>query len=171
MNVVRFLGLFKFLSDRRLLELYPPFFLMGVRIRDVHPQYRSMKAILPLRWYGKNFHGTMYGGFIASVSDPLAALLCLKIFRKVEVWTKKHEVEFLRPAKSELTFMVEVSEQDVQEIQTQLDKEGRATHEFSFPCVDRHGRVIAQIRNQVFLRLRRKREKDSHATTILDVEV
>lgn len=143
----------------KMLELYPPFFFMGVKIKRVSKDYRELDALLPLRWFGKNGHGTMFGGFMCSLSDPLAALMCGRIFPGNEVWTKANCVEFLRPGRSDLLLSIRITDEDVAKIGESLEAAGKASHVFEFSFRDREGTEVARVRNTVHVR----RRADRHA--------
>ena len=155
MHVVDALKRFKFLPPEKLLELYPPFLFMGVKVKSVSPDHRKLHVVLPLRWYGRNMYGTMFGGFMCAVTDPLPALLCGQIFPGHEVWTKANFVEFLRPATSLLHIKIEITDADVERIESELSREGRSSPVFEFFFRDREGRDIAFCRNTVFIRRRK----------------
>ena len=146
-------------SPAKLLELYPPFWFMGAQVKSVSGDYRRLHLRLPTRWYARNMHGTLFGGFMAAVSDPLPALLCARIFPGTEVWTKAIAIDFKRPAKTTLDIRVEIRQQDVQTIQSALHQEGKSSHEFYFDFTDADGAVIASVKNTVYLRLKKKRKK------------
>ena len=152
MAFFRFLNQLKFISRSRLLELYPPFWFMGVKLIKLTNDYRELHLVLPLRWYGKNLHGTMFGGFICAVSDPLLALMCEKIFPGISAWTKSHYVDFLRPAKSDLVLRAMVTKKDVRTIRQSLKNNRRATHSFEFYFYDSNEHKVARVINTVFLR-------------------
>jgi len=48
MNAVRVLRSMRFLSERRRLELYPPFWLMGVKVVELAPDWCRVRLRLPL---------------------------------------------------------------------------------------------------------------------------
>ncbi len=140
----------------KLLEYYPPFWIMGVRIKAVTPDFRKTHLSLPLKWYAKNTHGTMFGGYMCAVSDPVAAIMCGEIFRKrgVETWTKAHSVTFMKPGRTALEMKVEVTDEDLAKINNDLDQHGRSTHVFEFFITDKAGVPVAKVQNTVFLRIR-----------------
>lgn len=155
---LQFLRKFKLMDEERLLEIYPPFWFMGVRVIHRDPQYRSIGVKLPIRWYGKNLNGTMFGGFMCAVADPLAALLCEKLFPGVQVWTKRNCVDFLRPAQGNLEIHVHITDDDIATIQNALDSEGQATHGFRYAFTDSKGRSIAKVHNVVFMRIKKNED-------------
>jgi acyl-coenzyme A thioesterase PaaI-like protein len=155
MKLLSMLSKIDLIPQQKLLEFYPPFLFMGVKVKRVSRDHRSMDVIVPLRWYGKNMYGAMFGGFICAVADPLPALMCGKIFPGVEMWTKSNAVDFLKPGRSTLEAHIHISELDVAAIGRQLDTEHKASHRFEFYFRDKHGHEIAHVKNEIYLRRRR----------------
>lgn len=139
----------------KLLEFYPPFLFMGVKVKHASKDHRSMHVTVPLRWYGKNMYGAMFGGFICAVADPLPALMAGRIFPGVEMWTKSNAVDFLKPGRSTLEAHIHISEEDVAAISRQLESEHKASHMFEFFFRDKHGHEIAHVKNTIYLRRRK----------------
>lgn len=154
MTLARILQVINFLPETRRLEWYPPFWFMGVKIRSVSPDYHALHAYIPLRWYFKNMHGSMFGGFISAVADPLPALLCSKVFKGVQVWTKSLHVEFLKPARTGLDLHIRLPQGALDAMRHDLEISGRASQEFAFDIVDARKRVVASVKNSVFVRRR-----------------
>jgi acyl-coenzyme A thioesterase PaaI-like protein len=142
-----------------MLQLYPPFLFLGVRIDSLSADGTELTTSLPLRWYATNFHGTHFGGSLCAWSDPFPALLCARLIPDVEVWTKDHRVEFRRPARGRLTLRVKVGETDLEEIKRQLDTAGKATRTFECPITDASGTVVARVTNTAYVRRRPKRSE------------
>jgi len=151
-KILRDLAKKEIIPPHKLLELYPPFLFMGVKIPEVSKDNRKLRATMPLRWYARNIHGTMFGGFMCALADPLPALMCARIFPNLEVWTKACCVEFIRPAKGLLILDIEITEQDVAIIGKELDEKGKITYAFEFSFRDKKGEEIAKVKNTVFLR-------------------
>jgi acyl-coenzyme A thioesterase PaaI-like protein len=160
MNVVHVLTKLRFLPTHRLIELYPPFLMMGVKITYLSNDYRTMGVRVPLRWYSRNFHGSMFGGWLCAVSDPFHALLCGRLIPGLEVWSKANAVEFKRPARTDVEFQVTITDDDLAEIRDQLSKTGKATHTFQASIRDLNHEVVAHVKNTVFLR---KRDTSKHS--------
>lgn len=132
---------------------------MGVKVKSISKDKRTMRVHVPLRWYGTNMYGAMFGGFICAVADPLPALMCGEIFPGVEMWTRANAVEFLRPGRSTLEAYIHISEKDVDAIKSQLEAHDKALHTFEFYFRDKHGHEIAHVKNTIYLR-RRKTSKE-----------
>ncbi|HEB66324.1 MAG TPA: PaaI family thioesterase, partial [Gammaproteobacteria bacterium] len=59
LNLLRLLRRMRFLSDRRRLEWYPPFRLMGVKVIELAPDWRVVRLKLPLTMLSRNMGDTM----------------------------------------------------------------------------------------------------------------
>ena len=140
------------LSDTQKLALYPPFLFMGAHITSLTPDYRELKVKLPLRWYARNHYGTMFGGFMSSLADPLPALLCHKIFPDTEVWTKRLNLHFLRPGRTDLELRIEISQEQIDEMARELSETGKSRPKFRFYYFDAHEHKVAVVENTVAIR-------------------
>jgi hypothetical protein len=158
-NPVSFLARVGFLSESRMLELYPPFFFMRLKVVSVAADYRSCHIRVPLGWHLKNHHGTFFGGAICSIADPLPALLCGRIFPGTRIWSKRVAVEFLMPARSAVNMKIQIPEDSVSRIRAQLEAGAAAEEMFRFSFWSDDGKELARVENSVFLKTLKKRRK------------
>ena len=142
----------RFLSDRRRFELFPPFFLMRAKIEELAEDWSSVRIRLPLNWVSANAAGNMYGGYQASLADPIPSLACLKRFPGYRVATKKLEVDFIRVGNSDLTLLFDFDEAQFHEIEAELKESDRATPTFEMKFVREDGKVCTRILNTVAIR-------------------
>ena len=82
------------LSDSRLLELYPPFLWMRIKVLEIADGWRRVRIRLPLNAISRNPGGVMFGGFQASLADPIPALACARVFPGYAVWTRAMNIDF-----------------------------------------------------------------------------
>lgn len=141
-----------FLSDKRRFELFPPFFLMRVKIIEMSESWSRLRIRLPLNWVSANAAGNMYGGYQASLADPIPALACLKRFPGYRVATKKLEIEFIRVGNSDLILHFDFDEAQSEEIRMELERSGRATPTFEMSYLRADGKVCTRIINTVAIR-------------------
>lgn len=101
------------------------------------------------------------------VSDPLPALLVEKCIPGVQVWTKSNRVEFLRPARSELEILLQLSDEDLEEIHRGISTEGKAIYLAKFSFLDERGKEVARVENEAFIRVRGaiQNQKKLHSKT------
>lgn len=151
-RVLRYLAERRVLSDRRLLEFYPPFLWMRIKVLALDDDWRRVRIRLPLNSVSRNPGGVMFGGFQAALADPIAALACARVFPGYSVWTRALTVEFELGGRTDLELRFEFSAAQEQLIREELAREGRATpaFEYGFHLLD--GTRCTRIVNTVAIR-------------------
>ncbi|MCU7812490.1 MAG: PaaI family thioesterase [Candidatus Thiodiazotropha sp. (ex Notomyrtea botanica)] len=126
-------------SAARRLERFPPFQLLGIRVLELDEDWRKVRILLPLNADNRNPGGSMFGGSIASLADPIPALACHGSFPQFAVWTRELQVDFRSPGLSDLELRFELTEAAVGAIAEELAKRGRSTPSFEFGFYDQEG--------------------------------
>lgn len=161
-NVLSLLKRAPFISEKKALEWYPPFFLMRVKVLEIKDEGRLVRLKLPLTMFSKNMGQSMFGGYQAAVADPIAALVCAKLFPGNEVWTRSQFIDFIQEGNSDLELRFEFSGEIEQQITDDLAKKGRSTPVFEYGFYRKDGVRCSKIVNTVAIRPRGyqvKREK------------
>ena len=151
------------LSDREpafLLESYPPFEAMGIRVLELARDWRKVRILLPLNTRNRNPGGSMFGGCIASLADPIPALACHRQFPAHTVWTRELQVDFRRPGLSDLELRFDLSRPAIEAIGQELAQRDRSTPVFEFGFYDLEGRLTAWITNRVAIRPQGSRREE-----------
>ena len=154
MNVLRLLRKLTFLSEATRLEWYPPFWLMRVKVLEISGNWQTVRLKLPLNLFSKNMGDGMYGGYQASVSDPIAALACAKRFPGHEVWARKHVVDFRFEGNSDLELRFYFDAAIEQKIKNDLANKGRSTPTFEYGLYRKDGVCCSVIHSTVAIRPR-----------------
>ncbi|MDX8389908.1 MAG: DUF4442 domain-containing protein [Mariprofundaceae bacterium] len=149
---LQFLSQLTFLSDSRRFELYPPFWMMRVKVEELASDWSHARIRLPLNWVSANAGQNMFGGYQASLADPVPAFACLRKFPSYRVMTKSLAIDFVRVGNSDLLLHFDFSAEQETLIAKELEEKGRAT-----PCFEMHycrsdGQVATRIRNTVAIR-------------------
>ncbi|HFQ13894.1 MAG TPA: PaaI family thioesterase [Gammaproteobacteria bacterium] len=152
MNLLKLVSRLRFLSQARRLELYPPFFLMRVKVLEISDDWQRVRLKLPLTMVSKNMGGSMFGGYQAALSDPVAALACVKRYPGTDVWTRHHEVDFRKPGNSDLELRFEFPPQTDARIRAELAEKGRSTPTFEYAFYREDGELCTRIRSTVAIR-------------------
>jgi len=139
-------------SAARRLERYPPFRMLGIRVVELHREWRSVRILLPLSQENRNPGGTMFGGCIASLADPIPALACHRQFPEHTVWTRELLVDFRRPGTTDLELRFELSEASISAIKQDLTSRDRSTPLFEFGFYDLENNLVAWVKNRVAIR-------------------
>ena len=152
MNALRMLRKMTFLSARHRLEWYPPFFLMRVKVIEMEEDWRLVRLKLPLNIFSKNMGDAMFGGYQASLADPIAALACVKRFPGYSVWTRAMQIDFIREGSSDLELRFEFDDNVFQQIEQDLESNGRSTPTFHYAFYRSDGKICSKIINKVAIR-------------------
>ncbi len=139
------------LAPARRLEWYPPFRALRLKVLELDTDWRRVRLLLPLA-PNRNPGGGMFGGAMACLADPIAALACNRVFPGHQVWTRELQLDFRHEGRSdmELRFVFDGEQERV--IRERLAARGRATPLFEYAFFDRTGRVCVDIRCRVAIR-------------------
>jgi len=149
---IHFIKKLSFLSDKRKFSLFLPFFLMRASLEEYNEDWSKVRIRLPLNWVSKNAAGNMFGGFQASLADPIPAMACIKKFPKYRVATKNLAIDFIRVGNSDLMLHFDFSAEQEQQICAELAEHGRATPSFDMVFIRADGKVCSRIKNTVAIR-------------------
>ena len=81
-RLMKFVARSGVLSDARLLELYPPFVPMRIKVLEIAEHWRTVRILLPLNARSRNPGGVMFGD---DWSWDGVRLAVLRFAREVEV--------------------------------------------------------------------------------------
>lgn len=152
MNPFRLLARLGLLSDRRRLELYPPFRQMRVRVLEFAPTGRRIRLRLPLTRLSRNPGGSMFGGYQAALADPVAPIACVRLFPGYSVWTRRLDVDFRHQGNTDLELRFEFPAQLEASIRRELEEQGRSTPTFSYAFYTADGNLCTEVRCTVAIR-------------------
>lgn len=152
MNVLGLLRKLRFLSPRQRLEWFPPFFLMRVKVLELAADWQTVRLRLPLNAFSRNMGDCMFGGYQASLADPIAALACAHRYPGHEVWTRAMHIDFVAEGNSDLELRFEFDPALDQQIREELASRGRSTPQFEYGFYRQDGVLCSRIRNTVAIR-------------------
>jgi acyl-coenzyme A thioesterase PaaI-like protein len=151
----------RWLSDARMLEWYPPFLWMRIRVLELAPAWRRVRIRLPLNTISRNPGGVMFGGFQAALADPIAALACARVFPGYSVWTRGMTVEFEHGGTTDLELRFEFAPAQEAQIRAELERDGRSTPTFEYGFYLADGSRCTRVHNTVAIRPRGYRRATS----------
>ncbi|TWU60805.1 hypothetical protein Poly51_10860 [Rubripirellula tenax] len=134
------------------LENFEPFKMMQVKILHLSPDWRSIRLLLPLSAAARNRQGTMFGGFMASLADPVAALACGKLYPNYAAWTRKLTIDFVRAGTTDLELRFEFPIELERMIEKELQEKERSTPTFEYAYYLTDGTPCAGIQCSVAIR-------------------
>jgi acyl-coenzyme A thioesterase PaaI-like protein len=149
-----FISRSRIFSDARLLELYPPFVPMRIKVLEIADGWRSVRIRLPLNAMSRNPGGVMFGGYQAALADPIAALACARVFPGYSVWTRAMSISFDHGGTSDLEMRFSLTPEQEAAIGIELGRDGRSTPTFEYGYFRNDGVRCTVIRNTVAIRPR-----------------
>jgi hypothetical protein len=125
---------------------------MGIKVIELSKDWRLVRIQLPLTPRTRNPGGTMFGGAVAALADPIPALACDRIFPGNAVWTRELHVDFRQPGIADLELRFEFGNDIEQQVSEELHDQGRSTPCFEFGFYLPDGELSAWITNRVAIR-------------------
>ena len=153
-KIMRWVSRSGILPDARLLELYPPFRPMRIKVLEIAEGWRSVRILLPLNAMSRNPGGVMFGGYQAALADPIAALACARVFPGYSVWTRAMNISFDHGGNSDLEMRFSLTPEQESVVRIELEREGRSTPTFEYGYFRKDGVRCTVIRNTVAIRPR-----------------
>ena len=152
MGLARFIANLKFIPEGRRFELYPAFAMMRVKVLEIGDGWRSVRIRLPLNSVSRNPGGVMFGGFQACLADPIAALVCSRVFPGYSVWTRAMSVDFQKGGSTDLELRFQMDPAQEAAIAEELRQKGRATPNFEYGYYLTDGSLCTLVKNTVAIR-------------------
>lgn len=143
---------------RRFMNLWPPFAFTGIRIVHLDPKYFNVTVRLREHWWNRNVAGVHFGGSLFAMTDPFWMMMLLHhLGRDHVVWDKAAEIDFVKPGRGELTARFTLDPADVGRLRKLAAGGDKVLEWFSVEVRDGSGEVVARVRKQVYVRLKRDR--------------
>ncbi len=143
---------------RLLLNFFPPLLFSRVRLKKVSPDFLSMEVRVRRSILNTNFERSIFGGTIFSAADPFYSLMYWQALAhkgvKTQVFLKKAEVHYKKPALTHLTLRFKLEERELMEVRQELEQAGKAERWHTVEAVNIEGVLCAEIRTLVHLKLR-----------------
>jgi len=149
------------LRPARRLEWYPPFRAMRVRVLEISEDWNQVRLLLPLA-DNRNPGGGMFGGAMACLADPIAALVCNRVFPGHQVWTRELTLDFTHESRTDMQLKFALAAGVEAQIRDQLVERGRATPTFEYAYFDTHGLACVKVRCRVAIRPHDYRPATTH---------
>ena len=144
------------------MNIFPPLLFNRIVLKEISDDFLEMKVVLRRALFNMNFHKTIFGGSIFSACDPYFPTMYYHIFanknRKLIIWLKSAEIQYLRPADSSLKLHFKITEDDIKLAEETLNKKGKFEIWHTVDAINKKGIVCARAKMQVYLRDDKKKE-------------
>ena len=137
----------------KLMWLWPPFLGAGVRVKHVSADFKNITVEMKLSFWNKNYFGTQYGGSLYSMTDPFYALMLLDhLGREYIVWDKYGSIDYVSPGRGKVYANFQLSQQQIDDIKTQVDQNGKTEYDFAVQILDESNKLIADVKKTLYIR-------------------
>jgi hypothetical protein len=139
-----------------VLNIFPPLLFNRIVLKEISDDFMQMRVVIKRVLFNINFHKTIFGGSIFSACDPYFPTMYYHIFankkRKLIVWLKSAEIQYLRPANSSLTLHFKITKEDIGLAEKELDEKGKFEIWHTVKAVNKKGVVCAKAKILIYLR-------------------
>lgn len=143
---------------RRILNLWPPFLINGIRVTHLASDWRSARVELRSRPWNRNYVGVHFGGNLFSMTDPFWMLLTMHALGSdYIVWDQAGTIDFLKPGRGTVHARFELHDGILDQLSAATRDGAKHLHWFETDIVDTAGEVVARVRKQVYVRRKRDR--------------
>ena len=146
-----------------VLNIFPPLLFNRIVLKEISDDFMQMRVVIRRSLFNINFHKTIFGGTVFSACDPYFPTMYYHIFakknRKLIIWLKSAEIQYLRPADTSLKLHFIITKEDILLAEKTLDKEGKFEIWHDVEAISKNGIVCAKAKMLVYLRDDKQKEK------------
>ena len=124
---------------------------MGLKVLDIAP--RRVKMFMPLAG-NENHIGTMYAGPLFTVAELPGGAIFFSTFDVLKYYPflKRMEIEFKKTAATDVTITVQMSQEEVDRINGELEEKGKSEFILNGEIKDTNGIVVAESKGYYLIR-------------------
>ena len=138
---------------RRGVNLWPPFLGMGIRVKYIAPDMKSIDVEMKLRWWNANYVGTHFGGSLYAMTDPFYMLMLMaNLGRDYIVWDKAASIRYRKPGKGTVRAEFRLSDAQLEDIRDKLRALPKYEPTFTVEVKDEQGEVVAAVEKLIHVR-------------------
>jgi acyl-coenzyme A thioesterase PaaI-like protein len=139
-----------------LMNLYPPLLINRISVKSISSDYKLVEVQVKKSLLNRNLQKTIFGGTIFSAADPFHALMYWQIFRlkgiHCEAWLKRAEIQYLKPANSDLRLLFEITNEEIELVNAQLQEKGKAEMIHETAILNNKKETVAFVRSTISLK-------------------
>jgi acyl-coenzyme A thioesterase PaaI-like protein len=138
---------------RFLFRFWPPFRGMGIRVREIAPDFRRVVVELRQQMLNRNWVGTHFGGSMFAMGDPFHMIMMMQTLgRDYVVWDKAGSIRFLKPGRGTLTAHFELTQAMVDEVVARTEAGEKFEPTYSVDLVNAQGETVARVEKTLHIR-------------------
>ena len=139
-----------------VLNIFPPLLFNRIVLKEISDNFMQIRVVVRRSLFNINFHKTIFGGTIFSACDPYFPTMYYHIFakknRKLIIWLKSAEIQYLRPANTSLKLHFKITKEGVTLAEKELDEKGKFEIWHTVEAISKKGVICARAKILVYLR-------------------
>lgn len=139
-----------------MMCLYPPMLFQRIWVKKVHKDFKGIDIKINRSFFTSNLGNAIFGGTIFSAADPFYALLFGQIMQrknyKITVWLKSAEINYLKPARTDLHYTIFITDQMIEDAEQALRMVGKFIRAYPIEIFDKNNELCALASNEVYIR-------------------
>ncbi len=138
---------------RRWVNLWPPFLGMGIRVRHVASDMKSVDVEMRLGFWNANYVGTHFGGSLFAMTDPFYMLMLMaNLGPDYVVWDKAATIRYRKPGRGTVRAEFRLSDSQIDDVREKLKALPKYEPVFLVEVKDAAGVVIAEVEKMLHIR-------------------
>ncbi len=122
------------------------------RVKFVSRNLHVAKVEIPLNYKNVNYAGSMFGGSMFAATDPIYMIQLIQILGDdYVVWDKSAFIDYKKPARSRVYVTFEFSEEEIANIKSQVNENGRLDLVKHNELVSAKGETFARLEKTIFI--------------------
>ncbi|ACN13343.1 hypothetical protein HRM2_02210 [Desulforapulum autotrophicum HRM2] len=139
-----------------LMNIYPPYWGTGIRVRAISREYRYIKVVMQRRWYNRNYVNTHFGGSLYAMVDPFYMLMLIPILGPdYVVWDKAATIDFIKPGRGTMTAEFRITDAMLSDIMEKTAGGEKYMPQYPVEIMDQQDDVVARVDKRMYIRKKR----------------
>ncbi|HLU87507.1 MAG TPA: DUF4442 domain-containing protein [Taishania sp.] len=138
--------------QRLIFNFIPAYWCTGAKIRFISEDWKEVHITLKKKIRTRNLVGSVFGGSIYAAADPIYMTQLLFILGKnYVVWDKSATVDFKKPIYKKAKIKFEITDEQLAEIKSIVDRDGRCNYTLKTKYTDEQGNIMAEITKVLYI--------------------
>jgi hypothetical protein len=138
---------------RRWINLWPPFMGMGIRIKHIASDMKTIDVEMKLSFWNANYVGTHFGGSLFAMTDPFYMLMLMaNLGSNYIVWDKAATIRYKKPGSGTVRAEFRLSDIQIGDVREKLNTLPKYEPVFMVEVKDEAGIVIAEVEKVLHVR-------------------
>ena len=141
---------------RRGMNMWPPFWGAGIKVKEISPDYRRVVVRLKLGLTNRNAVGVHFGGSLFSMTDPFFMIMFHEnLGKSYVVWDQAAKIEFIKPGTGTVKAVFEITQEQIDEIVAAADSGDKVLRDFVVEVKDVNGDLVCRVTKTIYVRKKR----------------